>query len=60
MKRTKVRAIYADPNTFADKEITLGGWVKTIRASNAFGFIELNDGSLFWQSSNRFGREQTS
>ena len=47
MKRTKIRAIYADPNTFADKEITLGGWVITIRASNAFGFIESNDGSCF-------------
>ena len=33
--------------TDVDKEVTVCGWVRTIRASNAFGFIELNDGSFF-------------
>ena len=29
------------------KEITLEAWVKTVRASKNFGFIEINDGSFF-------------
>ena len=47
MKRTTVSEIYKNPELFADKEITVAGWAKTIRASNAFGFIELGDGSCF-------------
>jgi asparaginyl-tRNA synthetase len=29
------------------KEIEVAGWVRTIRDSKTFGFIELNDGSFF-------------
>ena len=32
---------------YGGKEVTVSGWVRTVRASNAFGFIELNDGSFF-------------
>ncbi|MDZ7543471.1 asparagine--tRNA ligase, partial [Clostridium perfringens] len=27
--------------------IKISGWIKTLRASNAFGFIEVNDGTFF-------------
>jgi len=47
MVRTAIKEIYKNPQNFADKEITVCGWARTIRASNAFGFIELNDGSYF-------------
>ncbi|MBO5007190.1 MAG: asparagine--tRNA ligase, partial [Clostridia bacterium] len=47
MKRTTVKEIFASPEAFADKEVTVAGWAKTIRSSNVFGFIELNDGSTF-------------
>ena len=47
MKRTTISEIYKSPEFFADKEITVPGWAKTIRSSNAFGFIELGDGSFF-------------
>ncbi len=47
MKRTTISEIYKSPEFFADKEITVAGWAKTIRSSNAFGFIELGDGSFF-------------
>ncbi|MBO4356259.1 MAG: asparagine--tRNA ligase [Clostridia bacterium] len=47
MKRTEIKSIWTDPELYADKEITVCGWCRTIRASNAFGFIELNDGSYF-------------
>ena len=47
MERTTIKKIFTSPEEFAGKEVTVAGWVRTIRASNAFGFIELNDGSYF-------------
>ncbi len=47
MKRTAIKELFGDPKSFEGKEITVAGWARTIRASNAFGFIELNDGSYF-------------
>lgn len=45
--RIRIKDIYKNPAEFADKTITVAGWVKTIRSSNVFGFAELNDGSCF-------------
>lgn len=45
MKRTTIKELYASPESFADKTITVCGWCRSIRASNVFGFIDLNDGS---------------
>ena len=45
MKRTKISAIYADAATLTDAELTVCGWVRTIRDMKNFAFIELNDGS---------------
>ena len=47
MKRTEIRQIYADMQSFGGKTVTLGGWVRSVRDSKAFGFIDLNDGSSF-------------
>ena len=47
MKLTDVASLYADPAAFGGKEISVGGWIRTIRDSKAFGFIELNDGTAF-------------
>lgn len=47
MKRLEFRELFSDPSVWADQTITVGGWVRSIRASNAFGFIELNDGTTF-------------
>ena len=47
MERTTIKQIFTTPDAFAGKEVTVAGWARTIRASNAFGFIELNDGSYF-------------
>ncbi len=47
MKLTTVRELYHSTVDFADKEITVGGWVRSIRASKTFGFIVLGDGSFF-------------
>lgn len=45
MKKTKISSIYKDPSQFSD--VTLCGWVRTIRDMKTFAFIELNDGSYF-------------
>ena len=42
-----VRDLYRNTDSYVDKIITLEGWVRTIRDSKTFGFIELNDGSFF-------------
>ncbi|SFC67381.1 asparagine--tRNA ligase [Clostridium uliginosum] len=42
-----IKKIYRETDEFLSKEITLSGWIRTLRASNAFGFIEVNDGSFF-------------
>ena len=39
MKRQLIREIYASPEAFGGKSVTLGGWVRNLRDSKAFGFI---------------------
>ena len=47
MKRVFIKELFEDAQKFARQSITVAGWARTIRASNVFGFIELNDGSCF-------------
>ncbi|MBR4467382.1 MAG: asparagine--tRNA ligase [Clostridia bacterium] len=44
---TNIRTIYEDASAFDGKTILVGGWARNIRSSNAFGFIDLNDGTYF-------------
>lgn len=46
-KSTLIRSLYRNADDFLSKDVTLSGWIRTLRASNAFGFIEINDGSFF-------------
>ena len=47
MKHQKIAGIFADAASFDGKELTVCGWVRTVRDMKNFGFIELNDGSIF-------------
>ena len=47
MNLTDIRELYRDSESFFDKEVTVGGWVRSIRDSKTFGFIVLNDGTFF-------------
>ncbi|RKJ49528.1 asparagine--tRNA ligase [bacterium 1XD42-54] len=47
MEFTTVRELYRNSGTYTDKEITVGGWVRSIRDSKTFGFIVLHDGTFF-------------
>jgi asparaginyl-tRNA synthetase len=47
LKHQKISGIYADTAAFGGRELTVCGWVRTVRDMKNFGFIELNDGSCF-------------
>lgn len=47
MENTLVRQLYRETESFSGKAIKISGWVRTVRASSSFGFIEVNDGSFF-------------
>ena len=47
MEKFDIKELYRNTEKFDNKEITLEGWVRTVRDSKTFGFIELNDGSFF-------------
>lgn len=47
MDLVNIRELYKNREEYLDKEITVGGWVRSIRDSKAFGFIVVNDGTFF-------------
>ena len=47
MQDIRIKELFRNTNEYADKEITVRGWIRTNRGSNKFGFVELNDGSFF-------------
>ncbi|HAG68553.1 MAG TPA: asparagine--tRNA ligase, partial [Lachnospiraceae bacterium] len=47
MDLVSVRQIFRDTDAYLNREITIGGWVRSIRDSKTFGFIVVNDGTYF-------------
>ena len=47
MNLTTVKEIYRNRDKYLDQEITVGGWVRSVRDSKTFGFIVLHDGTYF-------------
>lgn len=47
MELIEVREIFRNKEAYFDKEIQIGGWVRSNRDSKTFGFIVLNDGTFF-------------
>lgn len=47
MEKVTIKDLYRNTENYIDKAVEVAGWVKTVRDSKAFGFIELNDGSFF-------------
>ncbi|MBP3342534.1 MAG: asparagine--tRNA ligase [Peptococcaceae bacterium] len=50
METTEIRQIMRNPDMFIGQQVELAGWIRNIRVSKQFGFIELNDGSFFQNS----------
>ena len=42
-----IREIYKNSEQFLNKEVKLGGWIRSIRGSKHFGFLVLHDGTFF-------------
>ena len=47
MDLVTVREIYRNRSQFLDKQVSVGGWVRSVRDSKSFGFVVLSDGSYF-------------
>ena len=47
MENILVKDLYRNTEKYLSQEVQVSGWVKTLRDSKNFGFIELNDGSFF-------------
>ena len=47
MSYTWIHDLSHDPEKYAEQEVTVGGWIRTIREQKNFGFIMLNDGTFF-------------
>lgn len=47
MEMTTVKSIFRNKETYMDKKVKLGAWIRKIRSQKNFGFLEINDGSFF-------------
>lgn len=47
MKLVTIKELYKKTDDYINKEVKIGGWVRSIRDSKNFGFIVVNDGSFF-------------
>ncbi|WP_302626014.1 asparagine--tRNA ligase [uncultured Eubacterium sp.] len=47
MELMEIRDLYKDTEKYIDREVQVGGWIRSIRDSKTFGFIMLNDGTYF-------------
>lgn len=47
MEGILVKEIYKNPELYYNTRVKIQGWVKTVRASKSFAFIEVNDGTFF-------------
>ena len=42
-----IRELYHNYKDYADKEVIIGGWLRSKRDSKTFGFLVVNDGTFF-------------
>jgi len=47
MELTSIRDLFRNKEKYAGKEVTAGGWIRSIRDSKTFGFIVISDGTFF-------------
>lgn len=47
MKRIEIKKLNETHKDLEGKEVLVCGWIRTIRDTKSFGFIEINDGSYF-------------
>ncbi|MBO5397674.1 MAG: asparagine--tRNA ligase [Clostridia bacterium] len=47
MDNILIKDLFRNSENYFSKEIKVSGWIRTVRDSKTFGFIEINDGSFF-------------
>ena len=47
MENILIKELFRNSENYYSKKIKVSGWVRTVRDSKTFGFIEINDGSFF-------------
>ena len=47
MECLTLRSLFDKTEEFADKKVTVGGWVRSNRDSKSFGFLVISDGTFF-------------
>src|SRR5574344_1422371 len=47
MSYTSIKQLHRETSAYLNNNIVVGAWVRTVRSSKEFGFMELNDGSFF-------------
>ena len=47
MELLNIKDLYRNYKDYADKEVTIGGWMRSNRDSKTFGFLVINDGTFF-------------
>ena len=47
MKQTLIKDLYRNLENYVNQQVQISGWVRTVRDSKTFGFIEVHDGSFF-------------
>ena len=45
--RTEIKSLYNNEEKYGGGAVTVCGWIRSIRISKNFGFVEVNDGSYF-------------
>ena len=47
MEKVTIKNLYRNTSSYIDEDVQISGWVRTLRDSKTFGFIEVNDGTFF-------------
>jgi len=47
MSYITIKQLHRETSKYLNNNIVIGAWVRTVRSSKEFGFMELNDGSFF-------------
>lgn len=47
MVRTELKTFYSQADSYDRKSVKVCGWIRTVRVSKNFGFMEITDGSCF-------------
>lgn len=47
MELTNIKKLFRNQQKYMDKEVVIGGWLRSKRDSKTFGFLVINDGTFF-------------